>query len=117
MSKTIGEVAESVLLSIGRATPGQDHDANYTKIVKDAYAGLYEMLKNDSLVNWAYTDNIPDWAVFPITVMLSGMVGDQFALDERIQQRFLSQFGTMRRLLASQGVHPYIHKNTEATYF
>lgn len=103
MSKTITAIAVGVLQEIGRLPDGQVAEASQTKIVKDAYDGLYEDLFNNSLVNWASTDSIPEFAVFPIEQMLAGRVAGKFGVDAT---KYLVLDDVMRSKLAENVANP-----------
>jgi hypothetical protein len=102
MSKTINEVATKVLFKLGRLPNGQVAPANMLNIVKDAYDGLYEDLFENSLVNWASDDAIPEFAVWPIIILLCARVGDDFGVNT---DRFIalndSMEGKLAELIAS----------------
>ena len=108
MSKTIAEIANSVLKKLGRLPDGQTAPASQTKVVKDAYTGLYDELLNDSLVNWGIDDDIPSLAVYAITVLLLGMTANDFGVTDAWSNREV----LMRRKLSKQITSPYVPQET-----
>ena len=109
MSKTIKEIATKVLQKIGRLPSNQTMSAGHEKSVTDEYDGLYDELLNDSLVNWAKADDIPDFAFHPITIMLCGRVADDFRVPDKWSQRETQQ----RMKLAKQLESPYVPEVTQ----
>ncbi len=109
MAQTIAEISESVLKKLGRLPDGQVAPASQTKQVKDAYTGLYDELLNDGLVSWDSTADIPDFAVYPITILLLGMVSDNFGVPDR----WSAARDLMRFKLSQQISSPYVPEPTE----
>lgn len=109
MSKTIGDITKRVLQKIGRLPDGQVAPASQTKVVEAAYDGLYQELWNDSLVTWAAIDDIPEFAVNPIIIILSGRVADDFGVPNQWAQREFGIMATLARQLAS----PYVPQPTQ----
>lgn len=97
MSKTLTEVATMVLQEIGRLPDNQVAPESQIKKVTDSYEGLYEELLNNELVNWSSVDDIPDFAVRNIVVMLSGRVANNFGVpdiwtaQDEYRQKLMSQ--------------------------
>lgn len=110
MAKTLKEVSNRVLRDLGRLPGSQTATAAQLKIVSDAYEGLYDSLFNDSLINWASTDDIPEFAVRPVVTMLKAQVAESFGNDPTV---FLAQENAMRQLLASQLASPYESTTTQ----
>lgn len=104
MPFTVGEIAKEVLQEIGRLPDGQVAPASQVKTVENAYKMLYEELLNNSNVNWAAGDDIPDFAANPIIVMLAGRVSGRFGVPDQWSQLE----GLQRNLLAQQLVSPYV---------
>lgn len=114
MAKTIAEIAVGVLREIGRLPDGQVAEASQLQTVKDAYSGLYEDLFNNSLVNWASTDKIPEFAVYPIKQMLAGRVAGEFGVDAT---KYLVLVDTMEAKLAENLANPSEQDVTPMVYF
>jgi|GEM_PF-4293373 hypothetical protein len=108
MSQTTTEIASAVLRKLGRLPDGQVAPPSQVKIIKDAYTGLYDELFNDGLVNWGSTDAIPDLAVYPITIMLTGRVSDDFGVPDR----WSSANELMRFRISQQISSPYVPQPT-----
>jgi len=109
MAKTIAEIANDVLKKLGRLPDGQVAPASQTKIVKDAYTGLYDELLNDSLVNWGSSDSIPSFAVYPVTMLLLSMTADDFG----VPNSWLQLRSSLRFMLSQQILSPYEAQTTE----
>jgi hypothetical protein len=108
MAFTIGEIAKEVLQEIGRLPDGQVAPASQIKTVERAYAMLYDELLNNSLVNWAADDDIPDFAANHIIIILAGRVSGRFGVPDIWTPRE----GSMMNLLAQQLASPYIAQPT-----
>ena len=105
MAQTKAQIATRVLLKHKRLPIGQVADDNLLSQVKTEYDELYQELKDDGIVNWAATDNIPDNVVRPIYLILLGRTADNFgrpdkwsAYEDVFKQRIL-------RILAPTYVH------------
>lgn len=108
MAKTKLEISTRVLKKLGRLPAGQVAKQYQIQTVNDAYDGLYQELLNNALVDWTSTDDIPEYAVDPITIMLSGRVADDFGVPDK-----WSQFeGDMKRILSQQLALPYTSQPT-----
>lgn len=109
MSKTIKEISNSVLRKLGRLPDGQVAPASQQEIISDDYDDLYQELLNDSLVNWAATDDIPDFAAGPIKILLLGRNADDFGVVDKWSVRERQQ----RLKLSSQITSPYVPQETQ----
>lgn len=113
MAKTIAEIAQDVLQKLGRLPEGQTATSAQRKKVTDAYEGLYDELNKDSLVNWSSADNIPEFAVYPVKTMLTGMVADDFGVPDVWSARKKQMRGMLSRSLKS----PYASQPTQFENF
>jgi len=113
MAKTITEVATDVLRKLGRLPDGQVAVANQIAQIEYSYDGLYEELANDSLVNWASTADIPNFAVHPITMLLLGRVADNFG----VPNQWIGFYNDAREILSKQLSEPYVHQPTQFENF
>lgn len=109
MPKTITEIAVDVLEEIGRLPDGQVAPASQTQKVKLSYSGLYEELLNNSLVNWAAVDDIPDFASNSITILLSSRVCGRFG----VPNQWLQLEEREKRNLSQQIASPYVSQPTQ----
>jgi hypothetical protein len=109
MSKTIAEIALDVLQKLGRLPEGQTATAEQQKKVTDAYDGLYDELIKDSLVNWSSDDSVPEFAVYPIKILLTGMVADDFG----VQDVWSARRDQMRSMLSKSLASPYVPQSTQ----
>lgn len=109
MAKTLKEVATMVLTEIGRLPDGQVAPASQIKKVTDKYSGLYEELLNDSFVNWAEGDDIPEFGVNAIVILLSSRVAFSFGVPN-VWVQFEE---VMRKKLSSQVASPYVPQPTQ----
>lgn len=108
MAKTILEISNKVLSRLGRLPDGQVAPQSQVQVVEDAYDGLYEELLNDSLVNWASTDDIPDFASNSIQTLLLGMVADEFG----VPNQWIQLTDIARSKLSQQLALPYVSQPT-----
>jgi len=108
MAKTISEIAVDVLEEIGRLPDGQVAPASQSSKVKKAYTGLYQELLNIPVVNWSSTDDIPDFAVNSIVILLSSRVSGRFG----VPNQWLQLEEREKRNLAQQIASPYVSQPT-----
>jgi len=116
MAKTLTEIATSVLQNIGRLPDGQSAPGSQLNIIKDSYAGLYNELLNDSLVSWAETDDIPDFATDTIIQFLSGRVSRIFGVQNEWTVAW-EQRRALRMKLGKQISNPYVSNVTQFENF
>ena len=109
MAMTITQIAKEVLQEIGRLPDGQVAPASQVKTVERAYDGLYEELLNNSLVNWAALDDIPDFASNFLIIMLAGRVSGRFGVPDQ----WTAREGNMMALLSQQLASPYVPQPTQ----
>lgn len=108
MSKTIDQISTSVLKKLGRLPDGQVAPASQLKTVEEEYNELYDELLNDSLVNWAANDDIPEFASGPIKILLLGRVAADFGVPDIWSPREEQQ----RKKLSSQITSEYVSQTT-----
>lgn len=83
---------------------------------EDAYSQVYQQLLNDSLAVWD-EDNIPDYAVPLVSVMVAAEVADNFSLPEQFVQRLILQKAHAEVQLRKQIAPDYQAATTVAEYF
>jgi hypothetical protein len=114
MAKTIAELSVKVLEELGRLPQGQVAPAARLQKVKDAYNGLYEYLENKGLVNWGSTDSVPEWSVYPLTMLISGRVGRAFGVDTT---PYILVADNMVNMIAEQIANPSEEDTTPGVFF
>lgn len=87
------------------------------KNVTDTYNSIYEILKDDGLVTWASTADIPDKHALPIVALVASRLREDYqvaplAIDLLPIYKH-PEYATLRRQLAT----PYVAAETEATYY
>ena len=108
MSKTLAEVTDKVLKKLGRLPAGQVAKAYQKDAVEQEYDGLYDELLNDGIVNWAKADDIPDFAFYPIIILLCGRTADDFGVPDKWSARETQQ----RKKISAQISSPYVSATT-----
>jgi len=108
MPKTLLEVATKVLQKLGRLPADQVASGSLLDSIESEYDGLYEELFNDSLVNWAKDEDLPDFAFSPIQILLLGRVADDFGVPDKWSPREEQQ----RKKLSAQITSPYVSQPT-----
>ena len=102
---TIADFAVKVMQKMGVWDIAKTLSAEDLTNVTDAYNTIYLQLKDDSLVTWGSTEDIPTRFVLPLTVMVAAEIGDFYLVPEQQLQRFILQAGiaekTIRKQLAS----------------
>lgn len=109
MAFTIGEIAKEVLQEIGRLPDGQVAPSSQTKTVERAYEMLYDELLNNSLVNWAAIDDIPNFAADNIINILAGRVSGRFGVPDQWTPQEEARMNSLAQQLAS----PYVPQPTQ----
>lgn len=71
MATTLVDLYRKTLEELQVVAAGESADADDTRIVADKYAGIYQHLVGMGLVAWGLTDDVPDFAVMPLTQMLA----------------------------------------------
>ena len=80
MATTKASFYTEVLRELKVVGPNGTASAEDTQRVTDAYTRVWDMLFNRDLVTWQYADSLPDWAVLPLTKMVSFAVAPRFAI-------------------------------------
>jgi len=76
------ELKLSVLRELRIIPAGEaDAPAEYTQIVSDKYALLYEMLSTQGLTSWSEFADIPSDAAQPLTMMLACLCASPFGVS------------------------------------
>lgn len=90
-------------------------DASDTLLVRDQYTYVHAMLVKEKLVAWGLTsDDIPEYAMIPLTMMLAASCAREFGQEPTgYQQEAGGAWTMLRRLLAKD----YIRHRVRAEYF
>lgn len=119
---TLIDLYRKALEKLQVVAAGEAVDPDDNALVAAKYAALYEMLITKKLVAWAANDDVPDFAVVPLTAMLAFLAANEFGIDA---QRFalegaLDVPGTVsiaERQLRAQLVRDYVSVPATSEYF
>ncbi len=78
---TLTNLYRKALEKLQVAAAGEQVDADDTMLVSGKYAAIYEMLLTKGLVSWAATDEVPEFAVIPLTNALAWASAAEFGQD------------------------------------
>lgn len=115
MAVTIEKLAKMTLSKLG-VWQRDELDPEDLENVSDAYACVYERLKDDALVTWATADDIPNRFSLPIATLVAAEIASYYNVSppaEGWEKTKLLATNTIRRQLAT-GQDP---EPVEAEYF
>lgn len=75
------EIKESALKELNVIAAGEPADPDDFAVVSERYAALYDMLVGDHLTSWALTDDVPDFATWPVIQMLAYLCCVPFSIS------------------------------------
>jgi hypothetical protein len=106
---TLTDLYRKALERLEVVSAGESADPDDTTLIADKYAALYAMLLTMRLVAWAADDEVPDYAVMPLTSMLAFAAATEFGED---QNRFADGvLGASPPSLAEQQLRRQLAKN------
>jgi len=79
---TLTDLYQQVLERLEVAAAGEDAAPEDTKVVRDKYPLLYDMLLTLGLVSWGADKDVPEFAVLPLTSMLAFSCARDFGKDQ-----------------------------------
>lgn len=108
---TLAELRAAAFQEAGIVASGESVDPADDQLAAAKYAGLYDMLLSEGLVAWAATDDVPDYASIPLTMMLAAVIAPAFGKSGQrladLRQGYVAGERMLRRQLAKQLVsHP-----------
>lgn len=110
---TLAELRQAALQEAGISTPSEPVDADDDQLVSTKYDALYDMLLTEGLVAWAATDDIPEYAEQPVTMMLAAFIASSFGMTgQRMNElRLAGTIGMTPPSLAEQMLRRQLSKN------
>lgn len=75
---TLNELYVKALQRLQVLSVGMGPSAEDRQVLVDKYEALYEMLVTKGLVAWGIADELPDYAVIPVTSMLAYVAAREF---------------------------------------
>lgn len=121
---TLAELRQAALQEAGISTPSEPVDADDDQLVATKYESLYDMLLSEGLVAWAATDDIPEFAEQPVTMMLAAVIASSFGMTgQRMNElRLAGSLGLKPASLAEQMLRrqlakKYVPHPVKAQYF
>lgn len=79
---TLIDLYRKTLEELEVVAAGESANAEDTQVVADKYVGLFQMLLTMDLVGWGQTEDVPDYAVIPLTLMLAFVCAKAFGKDD-----------------------------------
>lgn len=78
---TLAELRTAALQEIGILASGESASPEDDQLVSQKYDALYDMLLTEGLVAWAASEEIPDYADVPLTMMLAAVIAPAFGVS------------------------------------
>jgi len=75
---TLVDLYDRVLQRLEVTAAGEPNDVSDVQVVSGWYEALYDMLLTKGLAAWGLTDDVPAYAVIPLTFMLSYLSARDF---------------------------------------
>ncbi len=121
---TPSELYAKVLEKLEVVGQGQTATAADALLVEEAYASLHEQLMDAELIDWAVTDDLPDWSVRILVRMLAADLVTEFGVSgERAASLMmeggwnLPQMSLAERQLRKHQATEYISTPARPDYF
>lgn len=116
MSTPLSTLYRDVLENLQVYGPGGSVTADDQEVVSKAYTRTHARLKEDRLVYWAVTDEVPDAATEPIMMILSRACFKPFSPPLLDYNTIVAESIVAEKILARQMTQRYVPEVTEADY-
>jgi hypothetical protein len=114
---TPAELKDRVLGKLRVLGAGQTAEAEDVFTVNEGYTSVYEQLKNQNLVTWSLTGDIPDKLATQIIKMVAYEVSDEFHIPEQRIQRLLIEADRALDDIRIKSAPEYVSTHTRVPYF
>lgn len=117
---TLVDLYQQVLDRLEVTAAGEAAAPEDTKVVRDKYPLLYDMLLTLNLVSWSASEDVPDFSVIPLTSMLAFACAKEFGknpLDFVDGALNLNPPSLAERQLRLQLARTYISHPVQSEYF
>lgn len=85
--------------------------------VSDAYEGVYEVLKDEGLVTWSATEDIPTKHETAIIVLVAAQVKPDYHIPQNQADMLPIHIHPATLMIRRQLATPYVPTDTTATYY
>lgn len=103
---TLPELRVAALQEAGILASGENASADDDVLVANKYAGLYNILRTERLVDWAESASVPDYAEIPVTMMLAAVIAPAFGVSGQrlldLRTGYAAAERQLRRVLAKK---------------
>lgn len=121
---TLDEFYELTAQKLGLAGVGETLNADDAAVLASRYVLVHDQLQVLGLTTWDVTEDVPDFAILPVSQMLAASTADEFAIPEPRRTRLraegllhLSPVSIAERALRQLVAHPYVVTPNTAEYF
>lgn len=114
MTKT--ELIKKVLQKLRVLEVGESPDSDQTTAVGDMYDTIYQELKNDEVVTWTATDDIPTLQANQMIIISASRLVDEFFIPEARANRLILQGEIARNRLFELNSVPYVSTTEPVSY-
>ena len=125
---TLVELYKRALIEMQVLAAGEDADPDDAALLADKYVGLYDQLAFEGLATWAFTDDIPDYASGPVSMMLACASATAFGLLGPIKAMLIREGGlnngpdqggvsTAEKHLRRAAARSYVSHPAQSEYF
>lgn len=114
---TAAEIRNKAALKLGVKGVGQTLENSVSSDLDDAYAEVYARLRDDDLVSWAFTAEVPDELISPVVDLIAISRVDEYGISgERFQRIAIAASQAAIRIRRSIQ-DDYFTDESEAKYY
>lgn len=114
---TLPELRIAALQEAGILAAAESPSAEDDVLVTAKYAALYDMLLSEGLVAWAASDDLPDYASVPLTMMLAAVIAPAFGIEGQKLADLRQGYAAAERMLRRQLAKHYVSHPVRSEYF
>ena len=104
--------ATKVLQKLGRIGVDEAIDSGDQTIVDDAYASVYQEMRDRHLVDWGSDDSVPTWAVYHMVDLVANRIASVYGLPRSVDEE---EYAIKK--LAKSIASDFAYQPTEADFY
>jgi len=114
---TAAEIRNKASLKLGKGAIGQTLANPISSDLDQAYVEVYARLRDESLVNWAFADEVPDAIVSPVVDLVAFARADDYSVSSERYQRLILAAGQAEVRIRRSIQGDYFSDSEEAKYY
>lgn len=114
---TLAELRTAALQEAGILASGEAAEPEDDHLAGQKYQALYDMLLSENLVSWAATDDLPEFAEIPMTMMLAAVIAPAFGIAGQRLMDLRAGYAWAEKMLRRQLAKSYVANPARTEYF